>query len=218
MRPAHPVYTGAIVDVDYQTLTMRVNVPLPDSGVLAGQQMHIFNDDHHCCFEIRSVTQQGQESIIHFAGDPLLLHSELQQVDEKKRVVQTQMQAPYAEIPNRRKGWTLANEAGDKVWKSAHHEIEWAGDDRAKPGLYQVDGLVAASDFTDADGDGRACVRMYDFGKGDRFEIPTSVFLRRGSDGGFTVHADTDVELVVAGVTSRLTTADFARGGVKVKP
>ena len=217
IKPAQAVYAGRIMAVDYKALTMRVDALLPQ-GALAGQQMHIFNGDHHCCFEIASVRREGNETIVHFMGDPVLMHSELQQVDQEKRVVQTQMQAPYSNMPNRRKGWTLANESGARLWKSVNHDIEWFGDERAKPGLYQVDQPVTAADFADDDGDGRACVRLYDFGPGDRFEIPTSVFVRRNAEGGFQVKADTAVEVVLAGVKSVLRVEDFVRNPVTIQP
>lgn len=191
-------YTGDILEVDYRARNMVVDADLP-IGLLDGQQMHIFNDDHHTAFEIVSVSKDDNgRTIIEWDGDATMLQSRVDNIDEENGVVWVQMRPPLAEYPNRDSGWTATNEAHTKFWKAELQDTEWHGDDRAMPGIYKLSGPeVKEEDFTDAADDGRITMRLYDFGPDDSFRIPTHVQIRRLEGGAFEISADTPVTVAL---------------------
>lgn len=199
-------HSGRILEVDYLKRRMVVDNALPEK-LLDGQQMHILNDDHRCTFQLaRVTTDENGRTIVEWEGDATMLQSRVDKIDAENGEVWVQMRPPVAEFPNRRRGWTASNEANTMFWKAELNEIEWDGDDRAMPGIYRLTGQpVRAADFTDADNDGRTVLRLYDFGPGDSFQLPTHVQFKRLSTGMFEISADTPcaVSLPAAAVQGR---------------
>jgi len=69
-------------------------------------------------------------------------------------------------------GARLTNEKG-----TAYYRVTRVDENRI-----EVDRGVDSAVFTDADGDGRSLVKIYDFGPGDELTVYQSVFRRYGVD------------------------------------
>ena len=56
----------------------------------------------------------------------------------------------------------------------------------------------------DVDGDGRSCVEMYDYGIGDRIQLPVHLAVRRNDGGGFEYLGDVVGEIQVGALKRKV--------------
>jgi len=90
------------------------------------------------------------------------------------------IKAPHRGWPYHRQ--ILKNESGSKTWVS-----KFPGDAYH---LSVAGRKLRAGDFPDTDRNGRAMVRLYDFGAGDRVRVPTHFYLRRLKGQDYAFRAD----------------------------
>lgn len=97
--------------------------------------------------------------------------------------------APHRGWPYHRR--VLKNEDGSRTWISVLPE------DKMKIVLHGA--KLADSDFPDVDGDGKRSFTVYDFGKGDRFELLTHVSIARQSGNVYEVRANVATTVTLPG-------------------
>ena len=78
----------------------------------------------------------------------------------------------------------LVNEDGSKSWWATYPGTVWAWQ-------LEGDGPLGEADFADIDGDGKRKLYAYHFGRGDRVQFKTFVYLSRQSEGLYRVRANT---------------------------
>jgi hypothetical protein len=180
--------TAKIIAVDYGKREVTLDATLPE--VLVGQEARLFNDDHHTSYTIEKIQNRDGHAVVTFTRTALMARSAIDKIEGDKVTLKTM---PFAghEVANRAAGWTATDEAHRKVWKT---QTGWNA-------MYRFAGAsVAMPDFTDADGDGRATVLMYDYGIGDQFELPTHVSLTRVANG-YAVQSDVAAQIKIGAAT-----------------
>ena len=70
-----------------------------------------------------------------------------------------------------------------------------------------MDGPVAESDFAPSN-----AMRLWEYGVGDRAQLPTFASVRRAADGRYEVRGDSDMEVTLGGKTHKIAAADLAKG------
>lgn len=192
VNAAQDKYAAQITAVDYDKRQLTLDRELP--MVMVGQQVRIFNEDHHTSYTIEAVQNANGHATLTFTRDALMARSSINKIEEDKVTLAIK---PFAghEVANRNKGWTATNETNSKFWKTA------AGGWDA---MYRFAGApVATEDFTDADGDDRATVVMYDYGPGDALELPIHVSITRTAQG-YAVLSDVSAELKIGAKSCKL--------------
>jgi hypothetical protein len=180
-----------IIAVDYDKRQITLDIALPE--VLIGQEARLFNDDHHTSYTIEKIQNENGRAVVTFTRTALMARSKIEKVEADKVTLTTMPFAGHG-VANRAAGWTATNEAHDKFWKT---QTGWNE-------MYRFAGApVAMPDFTDADGDGRATVEMYDYGTGDGFELPTHVSLTRSANG-FEVLSDVAAQITIGATTHKV--------------
>jgi hypothetical protein len=84
-------------------------------------------------------------------------------------------------------GWQFAerwmmNEDGTRRWRATYPGSSF---------WWEMDGSIAATDFTDANGDGKSKLSAFLFGPGDEIVVDTVVYLARQEDGTYLLRANT---------------------------
>lgn len=190
IRAALDKYAGHILAVNYGKRQVTLERALPPAAV--GQEVRIFNNEHHTSYTVEAVRNEDGHAVITFTREALMARSPIEKIEADK--VTLKMRPFGHEIANRSAGWTAANEANSKSWKTA---VVWNN-------MYRFGGApVAMEDFTDTDGDGRATVAMYDYGPGDSLELPVHVAVTRTAQG-YQVLTDIPVEVKIGAKVQKL--------------
>jgi hypothetical protein len=181
--------SAQIIAADYSKRQITLDVALPE--VLVGQEARIFNADHHTSYTIEKIENRDGHAVVTFTRTSLMARSPIDKIEGDK-VTLTIM--PFEGPANRSAGWTATDEAHHKLWKT---KTGWNE-------MFHFAGApVALADFTDADGDGRATVEMYDYGVGDTLELPTHVSLMR-TDKGYEVRSDVAAQITMGATTHKV--------------
>jgi hypothetical protein len=175
-------YAGTITSVDYPNLTMRVDHEFP--ACLADEQARVFNSRHSTNYHVVAAAPGRGGTVLTYDRSPEMGQSQILKIDGK--TVETEMEYAVEAYANRSAGLTAGNEALTDYWslKVTSHELDKSlvpvGTNPPRVNSYELDGKpVKAEDFTDADNDGRKCLKIYDFGPGDQVTVPTHVQLIR---------------------------------------
>jgi hypothetical protein len=175
-------WTGAITSVDYPNLKMTVDRAFP--AFLADEQISIFNDRHRTNYHMTGAEAGDRGSVLTYDRDPQMGQSRILKIQDQ--TVETEMEYALEDYANRSAGLTATNESLTDYWKFkvTSHEVDAslvpAGTNEPKIHSYALEGKAPKpEDFTDADNDGRKCLKILDFGPGDQVSIPAHAQLIR---------------------------------------
>jgi hypothetical protein len=93
-------------------------------------------------------------------------------------------------------GWQFANrklvnEDGSKTWRALYPGISYR---------FLLEGpAISAADFADTDGDGKRKLKIYHYGPGSQFTLPTHVAVTRTAPGAWEVRANVESTLMLPG-------------------
>jgi hypothetical protein len=158
--PTHTTITA--VDYDHRTITLAEPLPV-DSGLLQ------IGDQHRTAYHAIGV----DGNVVTLRYNAIIYQSRLDDVIEDGRTAVCELplsiEASRGFPPGYYDGATLTNERGD-----VHYRIVGVDDNHI-----QLDRSLDRAAFTDADGDGRVLVKVYDFGPGDAVTLQHSMFVSK---------------------------------------
>ena len=183
LHAAAPTLTGEISACDYAAQTITV-AGLPADGLLVGQPVRIFNDLHSTMHAIAGVEAADGGARLRLTTTALRHEGWVAGVAEA--TVRDGAPSPWA-FGTFLAGTWLASEDGTHSWlvrdaAGGWHSAPTGTRLSLQPG---PDAGAEALDagLADANGDGVAEFRLYEYGPGDRVEIAGFAYLRRSDDG-----------------------------------
>lgn len=158
--PAAFTTTIAAVDYDRRTITLAAAPPQRE-GLLMIQ-----GGAHRTAYHIEDV----DGATVRLRHNAIIFQSRLDGADGAVAECELplSLEAGGGFPPGYYNGATLTNERGD-----VYYRVQSVDHNRIR-----VDRPIDAAAFTDEDGDGRALLKIYDFGPGDAVTLPRSVFVR----------------------------------------
>ncbi|MGC9316897.1 MAG: heparinase II/III domain-containing protein [Armatimonadota bacterium] len=185
LRADAPVMEGEIAACDYADRT--VTVPgLPADERLVGQHARIFNDLHSTMHLIVGVAQAPGGTRLRLSRSALAHEGWVAGVGET--TIRDGAPSPWA-LGTFLAGMRLVNEDGSASWivrdaAGGWHSAPTGTRISLVPGP-EMNARRLGEDLVDADGDGTAGFRLYEYGPGDRLAIGTWALLRKADDGSW---------------------------------
>jgi len=204
---------GRVLRVDYARCQAVVRLKpgaVVASAALAGSMVRFENERRTACFFIAGARRTGGELVLTLTEPPeagLVLVSGM---DQAEGWLRTRNHLPQRDVA-RYDGMTVADEAGRPLARIS----SVTGDEEAQLNLERLPGAPLA--FPDADGDGKACARLYEFGPGDQAAVAAVVHVARTGAGCYQVQANVSCELLLP-CPGTLPTGEWAPEGKAARP
>jgi len=185
---------GSVESVDYAKRRVVIRLADPEAKIapeaMAGRWVRFRNARHVTAYEIVSARKQKGRLVLSLGGIDLrvlkLLATKINMTEgaiEVKNVIPLVREGYHA-------GMTVGNERGQPLLRLK----------KASDGALAVEPIAGIrarrSDFSDADGDGRVIVNVYDFGPGDEAEILAVGHVERRGRTRFAVETSGSVEVL----------------------
>ena len=193
-------YACRVTGMDYSTGDILLDTPLPTDANLAGSVAVIGTPERSRAYEIARISPDGRR--IRVKGSALVYQSTVEGVDAARGLVHVQFPTYMCRCdPNYYDGLFATNETRSNLWRvrRVHKDeaTQWhlardivLGPVSARRGEYRIASRLSEGAFTDADGDGRKLMYIYEIGPGQTLKITTAVHAVRGGDGRLRVTAN----------------------------
>lgn len=184
VRADAPYLTGEITACDYARRTILVD-GLPADRRLVGQAVRVGNALHSTMQRIVGVQPMKSGAELMLAVTALRHEGVVAGLGES--ALRDGAPSPWA-FDGYLRGTRLVNEAGDAAWTVAGASGGWWSAPTGTalnlvPEGPRTEAGALREALSDADGDGQAEFRLYDYGVGDRLEVASWACLRRAPDG-----------------------------------